>query len=113
MNSIEEENYKKIKEAIANNNIIYFKYSKEGKIDDYFVEPFMIGEHKTTKNMLLTAYFLPNYYQILNNKKADWKFFLLNKITDIQIQNLYALENRTNYNATPKDQIVLFSKKVK
>lgn len=107
MSSIEEKNIGLIASAIVQKKLISFGYkSQEGNnaaiMKSYLVEPYLIGQHKTTQNLMLNAYFLPTDVQKVAGETEDWKFYLLKNIKDVVISDISLSGNRPKYNPNPK-----------
>ena len=77
MTLAEEHIYNIITNAISKRKMINLTYkshngNKLPQKKTVNVEPFLVGEHKTTKNLMLSAYYLPTQEQLLHDDVGDW-----------------------------------------
>ena len=82
--------------AINNRNVIRFTYEGEIRI----VEPFVLGYHKDTSNLVLRSYRVGGYSK--SEKEPPWRLFDVSKMTNFSITDKSAKSNREYYN--PKDK---------
>lgn len=80
MSDKEEKILKIICDAISNRRLIQFKYKKLTKV----VEPYLIGTHKKTGNIVLRAYSVSG--QSKSPSVFGWKFYILEIIEDLVIR---------------------------
>lgn len=82
-------------QAILNRNVITFDY----KGNHVKVEPFTIGIHKTTGNVILSAYFLSGYSK--SQGEPPWRLYSIKNIANLIITNEVAESFHDGYN--PRD----------
>ena len=70
-------------------------YKDEAQIRQYTILPHLLGKHKSTGNIVLSAY---NEDEI----KPSWKTFLLANITDAKLSDEKFEHTAPNYNAHDK-----------
>lgn len=103
MNTIEQTIYNRITDAISQKKMIAFVYKSEKQNNSkvVYVEPYLIGEHVSTKNILLSAYFLPNTGQISLGDKEGWKLYNLTGIKEVVVLDIPVTKIRSTYNPNP------------
>ena len=75
--------------AISEKKQVKFYY--DDKYSDFtdwrLVEPHLVGDHKSTGNTTLVAWFLPTPQQFAKGHSEEWGNYLLDRIENIQIVN--------------------------
>jgi hypothetical protein len=77
-------------QAIKAKKLIKFFYTEsdsEKKSEFKTVEPYLIGYHRSTNNLVLRAYFLPSREQIAGGKRAGWRLYLIANISHLTVLN--------------------------
>lgn len=82
--------------AIENRLVIKFKYDGEIRI----VEPFVLGYHKDTKNLVLRSYRVGGYSK--SDREPPWRLFDTNNISELEVTTTNAQSNREYYNRNDK-----------
>lgn len=85
----------KIVYAITNMQKLEIDYSDGKTVKKYIVCPHLLGKHRQTKNLLLSA------YDITSGSVSGWKTFSLSRIKRIELLDDYFEQTSPNYN--PKD----------
>jgi hypothetical protein len=100
MTTKEQTLIKKLCPAVISKNLIKFWYEDEDseKVGWRTVEPHLIGTHKTSKNVLLRAWFIPNSQQKLEGWIEEWKLYKLWNITKEEILATKYVKTRPGYN---------------
>ena len=106
MTSTEQRIVDTIAKAIEQKKMITFTYesqsgNKVSKKKVVNVEPYLIGEHKKTKNIMLSAFFLPTTEQYFAGEFEDWKLYLISNVSNITIVEIPFVEIRAKYNPNP------------
>ena len=102
MEQIIEKNFGILTSAIIAKKMVSFTYEGSDQSKKIVnVEPYLIGRNEKTKNILLNAYFIPTSDQTLANEKPDWKYYLLNKMSNIIISDNEFKDIRPKYNSKP------------
>ncbi len=83
--------------AIKNRLVIKFTYDNQLRI----VEPFALGFHKDTGNLVLRSYRVGGYSK--SKHESPWRLFDTSKIQNLEITTINASSNRENYNPNDKD----------
>lgn len=78
--------------AIEERIVIQFTYEGQQRI----VEPFTLGVHKDTNNLVLSAYRVGGYSKSQN--EPPWRLYKLKKISNLFLTNQEALQYRQGYN---------------
>lgn len=91
-----------INEAIQNNSIITFDYKGEPRK----VEPFLTGQHVTTKNDSLRAWFLEGHST--SGEYNTWKLYTISKIRNLQISNEKFTGIRPDYNRNDEQMGLIY-----
>ncbi|MBY0425391.1 MAG: hypothetical protein K2Q22_07130, partial [Cytophagales bacterium] len=83
---------------IKEKRIIRFKYEdKTSSFDDYrIVHPYLIGELKTTGNLILTGWFVPTPEQSWEHPE-NFGNYLINRIEELQPTNEYFKKTAFGY----------------
>lgn len=91
--------------AIQSRKTISFNYIDEGENIPYSrtVEPFTLGIHKDTRNMVLSAYQIAGHSK--SNRQPPWRLYLVDGIENIIITDETPFPNRQFYN--PQDKRML------
>jgi len=114
MEQIIEKNFGILTSAIMAKKMVSFTYEgSDQKKKIVNVEPYLVGRNKNTKNILLNAYFIPSADQSVANEKTDWKFYQLNKMSDVLISDIEFTDIRPKYNPKPSSMdMVLYCIKI-
>jgi predicted DNA-binding transcriptional regulator YafY len=90
--------------AIQGKKLIKFFYDdKYSSFSDWrIVEPHLIGDHKSTGNTTLVAWFLPTPQQLANGHSEGWGNYVINRIQDLQILEKTFQNTRPAYNPNDK-----------
>jgi len=92
--------HKKMKDlickAIASRLVIEFIYENEIRI----VEPFVLGYHKDTGNLILRSFRVGGYSK--SEREPYWRLFDISKIKDLKITQKKAMDFREFYNPNDK-----------
>jgi predicted DNA-binding transcriptional regulator YafY len=90
--------------AIKEKKVIKFYYDdKYSSFKDWrIVEPYLIGNHKSTGNSTLVGWFLSTTEQSQNDHPEDWGNYLIDRIKNLQILDKTFLGTRPNYNPNDK-----------
>lgn len=90
--------------AIQEKKLVKFFYSdKYSDFTDWrIVEPHLIGDHKSTGNTTLVAWFLPTSKQSADGHMEDWGNYLINRIQNLQILDKTFKYSRPGYNPNDK-----------
>lgn len=83
-------------EAIQNRLVIKFIYDGETRV----VEPFALGYHKDTGNLVLRSYRVGGYSKSAN--EPPWRLFVMNNATELEITTTAAQSDREYYNPNDK-----------
>lgn len=86
-----------IEKAIRDKEVITFIY-KGGKRT---VEPFTLGYHKTTDNLILRAFFISGYSS--SGKYNEWKIYLVDEIENLELVGSNFRGTRVGYNPDDSD----------
>lgn len=78
--------------AIKNRIVIQFSYEGYSRI----VEPFTLGYHKDTSNLVLSAYGVGGYSK--SQSEPPWRLYIVNQISGITFTNQRASTSRIGYN---------------
>ena len=81
--------------AIKNKKVIKFDYKEEKRI----TEPFVLGYHKSTNNLILRAYFIEGHSS--SGKYNAWKLYTVENMLNIDFTNDVFSGDREHYN--PED----------
>jgi len=82
--------------AITERKVLSFIYKGQLKI----VEPFTLGIHKDTFNLLLSAWYLEGESD--TTEEPDWRLYTVSKIEHLEVKDIVAFSFRIGYN--PKDE---------
>ncbi len=82
--------------AIKERIVIQFSYDGNIRI----VEPFTLGYHKDTGNLVLSAYRVGGFSK--SNSEPPWRLFVVNEISGLSLTNRQAASNRAGYNPNDK-----------
>lgn len=82
--------------AIKDRLVIQFKYDGENRI----VEPFVLGYHKDTGNLVLRSYRVGGYSK--SDNEPPWRLFDITKISSLKITSTLAQSSREYYNPNDK-----------
>ncbi len=86
--------------AISEKKQVKFYY--DDKYSDFtdwrVVEPHLVGDHKSTGNTTLVAWFLPTQQQSEKGHTEEWGNYLLDRIESLQILNKTFQRTRQKYN---------------
>ena len=78
------------------------KFYYDDKYSDFtdwrVVEPHLVGDHKSTGNTTLVAWFLPTQQQSSKGHTEEWGNYLLDRIESLQILNKTFQRTRPKYN---------------
>jgi len=78
------------------------KFYYDDKYSDFtdwrIVEPHLVGDHKSTGNTTLVAWFLPTQQQSAKGHTEEWGNYLLDRIESLQILNKTFQRTRPKYN---------------
>lgn len=89
--------------AISEKKLVKFYY--DDKYSDFTdwrtVEPHLVGDHKSTGNTTLVAWFLPTQQQSSNGHPKEWGNYLIDRIQSLQIIETTFQKTRPKYN--PQD----------
>ena len=90
--------------AIQQKRLVRFFYDdKYSDFSDWrIVEPYLIGDHKSTYNTTLVAWFLPTPQQSANGHPEGWGNYLINGIQNLQILDKTFQNTRPAYNPNDK-----------
>lgn len=80
--------------AITTLNKLFIQYREEKEVKNYTVLPYLLGQHKKTENILLSAYDVST-----NKTKHGWKTFQIDKIEKAELVEEYFEPNTFGYNA--------------
>ncbi len=97
--------------VIKNKQLIRFWYCDETtSFEDWrLVEPHLIGQTKfKTGNIMLRAWFLPTQQQIFQGHQEDWKVYILDRISKVEILTKIFTKTRPYYNPQDKDMKTIF-----
>ena len=83
-------------QAITERKVLSFTYKGQHKE----VEPFTLGVHKDTHNLLLSAFYLDGESDTTD--EPDWRLYTVDKIEDLEIKDIVAFDIRIGYN--PNDE---------
>ncbi len=90
--------------AIQQKKLIKFFY--DDKYSDFtdwrVVEPHLLGDHKSTGNTTLVAWFLPTSQQSADGHLEGWGNYLINRIQHLQILDKPFKNSRPAYNPNDK-----------
>ena len=78
--------------AIKNRTVIQFDYEGHQRI----VEPFTLGYHKDTGNLVFSAYRVGGYTK--SHSEPPWRLYKVNQMSEIGITNQKAATFRSDYN---------------
>jgi predicted DNA-binding transcriptional regulator YafY len=79
--------------AIEKRNVISFLYEDETRI----VEPFTLGFHKETDNLILSAWWIEGYSE--SNNRPPWRLYKVEKMSNLKILEEKAATYRVGYNS--------------
>lgn len=86
--------------AIKEKRLVKFYY--DDKYSDFTdwrtVEPHLIGNHKSTGNTTLVAWFLPTQQQSASGHPQEWGNYILDRIENLQILDKTFEKTRPKYN---------------
>lgn len=82
--------------AIKNRLVINFLYEGEMRV----VEPFVLGYHKDTGNLVLRSYRVGGYSK--SEQEPPWRLFDTSNIENLEITDISARSDREYYNANDK-----------
>ncbi len=82
--------------AIKNRLVIKFKYEGEIRI----VEPFVLGHHKDTGNLVLRSYRVGGYSK--SDREPPWRLFDTKNISELEVTSINAQSIREHYNPNDK-----------
>lgn len=82
-------------QAIKDRIVIQFSYDGQTRI----VEPFTLGYHKDTRNLVLSAYRVGGFSKSQN--EPPWRLYVLDDIRNLSLAEKKAESYRQGYN--PKD----------
>jgi len=85
--------------AIRERIVIKFTYDEETRI----VEPFTLGYHKETGNLVLSAYQVGGYSK--SQSEPAWRLYNVENISKLSLTDKQAQKHRKGYN--PKDSRML------
>lgn len=85
-------NQKTICSAIADRTILQFIYDGQTRI----VEPFTLGVHKDTGNLVLSAYRVGGYSKSQND--PPWRLYIVESISGLSLISGKAQSYRSGYN---------------
>jgi hypothetical protein len=80
-------------QAIADRTVLQFTYDGQIRI----VEPFTLGVHKDTGNLVLSAYRVGGYTK--SNNDPPWRLYIVADIRDLSLTDREALAYRNGYNS--------------
>ncbi len=89
-------------QAIASRSVITFMYKGQPRI----VEPFTLGRHKDTGNLVLRAFWIGGYSE--SQKTPHWRLYTVNKMYNIQITERPAAAHRIGYNSDDSHMITIY-----
>lgn len=92
----------KICNAIENKKIIQFYY--EGGVS--VVEPHCYGIHKDTGNEVLCGFQTEGFSR--SGGLPNWRFFIVDKMSNLMVKNEYFTEPRPLYNPNDKRMSTIF-----
>jgi len=79
-------------QAIKERKVLQFSY--EGNIR--IVEPFTLGNHKDTGNLVLSAFRIGGYSKSAN--EPQWRLYIVNEMQNLSSTNQRAMATRPGYN---------------
>lgn len=82
--------------AINERLVIQFEYEGEIRI----VEPFVLGYHKDTGNLVLRSYRVGGYSK--SDREPPWRLFDMSKVSELRVTTTMAHSNREFYNPNDK-----------
>lgn len=86
--------------AISEKKLVKFYY--DDKYSDFTdwrtVEPHLVGDHKSTGNTTLVAWFLPTQQQSSSGHPEEWGNYLIDRIKNLQILDKTFQRTRPKYN---------------
>jgi len=82
--------------AIKNRKVIQFTYENQIRI----VEPFVIGNHRDTNNLVMRSYRAGGYSK--SEREPNWRLFDVSLISNLSITDTNAADFREYYN--PQDK---------
>lgn len=82
--------------AIKNRLVIRFQYDGEIRI----VEPFVLGYHKDTGNLVLRSYRVGGYSK--SDREPPWRLFDTSNISELEVTDIKARSDREYYNPNDK-----------
>jgi hypothetical protein len=97
--------------VILNKQLIRFWYKdKTSSFEDWrLIEPHSIGQVKyKTANILLTGWFLPTSEQIMDGHTQDWKNYILDDISRLEILGQTYGTTRPGYNPNDKRMTTIY-----
>ena len=80
-------------QAIADRIVLQFTYDGHIRI----VEPFTLGYHKDTGNLVLSAYRVGGYSK--SHNEPPWRLYIVADIRDLLLTDREALSYRNGYNS--------------
>ncbi|WP_116107511.1 WYL domain-containing protein [Lewinella sp. IMCC34191] len=90
-------NQQLILEAIENRKTIAINYKGGERV----IEPFTLGYHKSTGNLILRAFFLDGYSS--SGEYYQWKIYRLDNISNVKVLNQPIFFDRDGYNPNDSD----------
>ena len=90
--------------AIQQKKLVKFFYDdKYSDISDWrVVEPHLVGDHKSTGNTTLVAWFLPTTSQSASGHSEEWGNYLIDRIRNLEIFDKTFQKTRPLYNPNDK-----------
>lgn len=82
--------------AIKDRVVIQFVYDGEIRV----VEPFVLGYHKDTGNLVLRSYRVGGYSK--SNQEPPWRLFDTTKISNLEVTSRESQSSREYYNPNDK-----------
>ncbi len=89
--------------AITERKVISFTYKGQNKI----VEPFTLGIHKDTSNLLLSAWYLNGESD--TTEEPDWRLYTVSKIENLVIKDIVASNIRIGYNSNDERMCEIYA----
>lgn len=90
--------------AIQQKKLVRFFYDdKYSDFSDWrVVEPHLVGDHKSTGNTTLVAWFLATTTQVAHGRSEEWGNYLIDRIQNLEILDKTVQKTRPSYNQNDK-----------
>ena len=91
-----------LSQAITDRIVIQFTYDGQIRI----VEPFTLGYHKDSNNLVLSAYRVGGYSK--SHNEPPWRLYLVDDISNILLTEKKAESYRSGYNSRDSRMSLIF-----